>query len=372
MWSVGDGQKEEPLSPLKQMPTELEFEQLLVANPEMLEPGLRLIGRQTPTQTGWLDLLAVDTDGRLVVFELKRGMFAREAVTQVLDYASGLDGMSTAELAEHVATPAGFDLVRDVARPAAPASHHLDAGRTAGKPQAFRDLVETACTAAGVDGHRARAGGREGRGPGARPEFPRPHRRSDRGTRRPGAARFEWGRRRRRRTAMTQPAWNRGDGQPDRRRLDEALNRILEHCRPVEVILFGSAARGELQDSSYIDQLVVLADGESAEPERMCFDICEAIGCQPQADVTVAFEKEVREAASAWPAPCTPGPRKDPAIAELRVLTDAWLRVYNQERPHDSLGRVLTVAFLPRPTTAGPVPFGTVPLAGEAYSYRFR
>ena len=113
---------------------------------------------------------------------------------------------------------------------------------------------------------------------------------------------------------MTQPAWNRGDGQPDRRRLDEALDRILEHCRPVEVILFGSAARGELQDSSDIDLLVVLADGDSAEPERMCFDICEAIGCQPRADVAVAFEKEVREAASAWPAPCTPGPRKDPAL----------------------------------------------------------
>ena len=103
IWSVGDGRKAKPLSPITQMPTELEFEELLVANPEMLEPGLRLIGRQTPTQTGWLDLLAVDTDGRLVVFELKRGMLAREVVTQVLDYASALDGMSTAKLAEHVA-----------------------------------------------------------------------------------------------------------------------------------------------------------------------------------------------------------------------------------------------------------------------------
>lgn len=107
MWSVGDGRKAVRLSPLKQIPTELEFEELLVANPEMLESGLRLIGRQTPTQTGWLDLLAVDTNGRLVVFELKRGTFAREAVTQVLDYASSLDGMSTAELAKHVARQSG-------------------------------------------------------------------------------------------------------------------------------------------------------------------------------------------------------------------------------------------------------------------------
>ena len=102
-----DGRKAEPLSPLKQVPTELESEELLVANPEMLEPGLRLVGRQTPTQTGWLDLLAVDTDGRLVVFELKRGMLAREAVTQVLGYASALDGMSIADLAEHVAQQSG-------------------------------------------------------------------------------------------------------------------------------------------------------------------------------------------------------------------------------------------------------------------------
>ncbi len=75
----------------------------------MLEPGLRLVGRQTPTQTGWLDLLAVDADGRLVVYELKRGMLAREAVTQVLDYASDLDAMSTQDLAKHISERSGND-----------------------------------------------------------------------------------------------------------------------------------------------------------------------------------------------------------------------------------------------------------------------
>jgi putative transposase len=45
------------------------------------------------------------------------------------------------------------------------------------------------------------------------------------------------------------------------------------------------------------------------------------------------------------------------SIAELRVLTNEWLRIYNQERPHDSLGQVPPLTFLPRPTTAGQSPW---------------
>lgn len=41
------------------------------------------------------------------------------------------------------------------------------------------------------------------------------------------------------------------------------------------------------------------------------------------------------------------------SIAELQSLTRQWLRIYNQERRHDSLGRVPPLTFLPRPTTAG-------------------
>ena len=114
LWSVGESGKVEPLSPVQQMPTELAFEELLVRNPEMLEPGLKLVGRQTPTQTGWLDLLAVDEDGRLVVYELKRGTLAREAVTQILDYASDLDAMSITDLAEHIAARSGNDGIQGI------------------------------------------------------------------------------------------------------------------------------------------------------------------------------------------------------------------------------------------------------------------
>lgn len=94
LWSVGESGGAEPVQHLSQMPTEWEFEETLVSTPEMLEPGVKLVGRQTPVAGGWLDLLAVDDDGRLVVYELKRGKLARDAVTQILDYASALDSMT--------------------------------------------------------------------------------------------------------------------------------------------------------------------------------------------------------------------------------------------------------------------------------------
>ena len=53
--------------------TEALLEDVMVQNPAMLMPGLELVGRQLPTANNTLDLLGVDSEGRLVVFELKRG-----------------------------------------------------------------------------------------------------------------------------------------------------------------------------------------------------------------------------------------------------------------------------------------------------------
>ena len=39
-------------------------------------------------------------------------------------------------------------------------------------------------------------------------------------------------------------------------------------------------------------------------------------------------------------------------VAELQAITDAWLTAYNQQRPHDSLGRVPPLTFLPRPSSS--------------------
>jgi hypothetical protein len=70
-------------------------------------PNLRLIGRQNGTPGGPLDLLGMDEDGRLVVFELKRGSLTRDAVAQAIDYASFLADLEADELCRHIEANAG-------------------------------------------------------------------------------------------------------------------------------------------------------------------------------------------------------------------------------------------------------------------------
>lgn len=41
------------------------------------------------------------------------------------------------------------------------------------------------------------------------------------------------------------------------------------------------------------------------------------------------------------------------SITQVRDLTETWLESYNRERPHDSLGRVPPLTFLPRLTSPG-------------------
>ena len=75
---------------IKNTETEEQLEDIFVRSPDALMEGLTLIGRQVQTEGGPLDLIGVDQDGRLVVFELKRETLTREAVAQVLDYTSDL------------------------------------------------------------------------------------------------------------------------------------------------------------------------------------------------------------------------------------------------------------------------------------------
>ena len=107
LWELA-GTQAKPLGSNNQLESERSFEDTLVNNPDLLIDRLTLVGRQTPTEGGPLDLLGVDpTDGRLVVFELKRGTLSREAVAQIIDYASDLDYMDIDALADHISKKSG-------------------------------------------------------------------------------------------------------------------------------------------------------------------------------------------------------------------------------------------------------------------------
>lgn len=69
----------------------------------MLDPDLMVIGRQVRIPSvGTIDLLCLDSNGDLVVIELKRGQTSREVTTQALDYASWAKELS-------------FERIRDIA-----------------------------------------------------------------------------------------------------------------------------------------------------------------------------------------------------------------------------------------------------------------
>ena len=108
IWEIDNSSKAAtPVESTHRMETEQWLEELLVRNPDMLMPGLTLVGRQAPTDSGPLDLLGVGGDGRLVVFELKREKLTRDAVAQVIDYCSWIESLTEAELAKYITEHSG-------------------------------------------------------------------------------------------------------------------------------------------------------------------------------------------------------------------------------------------------------------------------
>ncbi len=113
LWTI-HGSRVEDLKPTGQTETEKQLEDALVSRPDLLIEDLTLVGRQTPTEGGRLDLLGVDGNGRLVIFELKRGTLSWDAVAQVIDYASDLDRMDMEELAKHISKRSGIHGIEEI------------------------------------------------------------------------------------------------------------------------------------------------------------------------------------------------------------------------------------------------------------------
>ena len=110
MWTI-EGTQASHVQRIGGMDLEDRLEEILVKHPELLMPHLPhliLVGRQMGTGGGPLDLLGVDRrDGRLVVFELKKGPLSRDAIAQIIDYASSLEEMDLGTLVKHISDKSG-------------------------------------------------------------------------------------------------------------------------------------------------------------------------------------------------------------------------------------------------------------------------
>ncbi len=72
-----------------------------IANDEtLIAEGLTLVGRQVSIDDGRLDLLAIDSQDRWLVIEIKPGMLEHSALTQALYYASSIARLGGDELYE--------------------------------------------------------------------------------------------------------------------------------------------------------------------------------------------------------------------------------------------------------------------------------
>jgi hypothetical protein len=97
IWKIGVKPVRLVFSPMN---AEERLEDILASDIAILDPDLLLIGRQVPTAYGkFIDLLAIDREGNLVVIELKRDKTPREVVAQVLDYGSWVAKLQDAEIA---------------------------------------------------------------------------------------------------------------------------------------------------------------------------------------------------------------------------------------------------------------------------------
>ncbi len=101
-WQIVDGKLQSIVTNLKnEGRTEpYDLEPWLESNPAILGPDIVIIGRQTMSKSGPIDLLGIDKTGNVVIVEIKRDKLPREALTQAIDYASDAAGWTIEKLGE--------------------------------------------------------------------------------------------------------------------------------------------------------------------------------------------------------------------------------------------------------------------------------
>ena len=98
IWKIGDQPK--ALQPI-QLETELLLEEQITKDVSILNANWLLIGRQVYTDFGkYIDLLAVDATGSIIVIELKKHKTPRDVVAQSIDYAAWVEGLPSERIAQ--------------------------------------------------------------------------------------------------------------------------------------------------------------------------------------------------------------------------------------------------------------------------------
>ena len=79
---------------------------------------------------------------------------------------------------------------------------------------------------------------------------------------------------------------------PDSQLLDEIVRRIVARVRPRRIVLFGSAARGEMGPNSDLDLLVEMPnDADRLSTAKSLYRALRGLGCAK--DILVVLESDV-------------------------------------------------------------------------------
>jgi ribosomal protein S24E len=87
-----------------------DLEKWIKSNPSILGQDILIIGEQVPTKSGIIDLLGIDKSGDLIIIELKRDKIPKEALSQVIDYASDVASWDIDKLNEICIKYTGLEL----------------------------------------------------------------------------------------------------------------------------------------------------------------------------------------------------------------------------------------------------------------------
>jgi hypothetical protein len=116
--------------------------------------------------------------------------------------------------------------------------------------------------------------------------------------------------------------------------LDEAVRRLVEALRPERIYLFGSQARGDADEDSDYDLMVVLAEPDGSRYEHEVAAYGALWGVPIATDILVWTRDEFR-AAGAGPRlpPCHRASRRPPAVCNAGVNRFGSRRNGSRRRP---------------------------------------